>query len=68
MADYGAVRHLHVVIDVYNVNDKKVKLYNVDNTFSNLLIDNKELNLDIYYYYLTANGERSKTKKMVVTK
>ena len=56
------------VIDIYNMNGQKVKSYKVDNTFNNLLIDNKELNSGTYYYYLTVNGERSETKKMVVVK
>lgn len=56
------------VIDVYNMNGQKVKSYTVDNTFNSLLIDNKELNSGTYYYYLTANGERSETKKMIVVK
>lgn len=56
------------IIDVYNINGQKVKTYKVDNTFSSLLIDNSELNSGTYYYYLTSNGERSETKKMVVIK
>lgn len=56
------------VIDVYNMNGQKVKSYNVDNTFNSLLIDNTELSSGTYYYHLTANGERSETKKMVVVK
>lgn len=56
------------IIDVYNMSGQKVKSYKIDNTFNSLLIDNTELNSGTYYYYLTANGERSETKKMIVVK
>ncbi|MEZ5018096.1 MAG: T9SS type A sorting domain-containing protein [Flavipsychrobacter sp.] len=56
------------ILDIYNMNGQKVKSYNVDNTFNSLLIDNTELSSGTYYYHLTANGESSETKKMVVIK
>lgn len=56
------------VIDIYDIKGQKVKSYRVDNSFENLLINNTDLNSGTYYYYLSANGARSETKKMLVIK
>lgn len=53
---------------LYNMQGAEVKRYKVDNTFKDVLIDNKQLQAGTYFYQLQTNKGAVGTKKMVVIK
>ena len=55
-------------INIYDINGKIVKEYNVDNTFDNLILDTQEFSAGTYYYNLTTNSGVSDAKKIIVIK
>lgn len=55
-------------IEIYNTNGQLLNSYNVDRTFSSLILDNSELNSGVYYYQLKADGTEPTAKKMVIIK
>ncbi len=55
-------------INIYDINGKVVKEYNVDNSFDNLILDTQEFSAGTYYYNLTTNNGVSDAKKIIVIK
>jgi hypothetical protein len=55
-------------IILYNTQGAEVKRYKVDNTFSDLLLDNSQLQAGVYYYQLTTGRGSIGSKKMIVVK
>ncbi len=53
---------------LYNMQGAEVKRYKVDNTFKDVLIDNKQLPAGTYFYQLQTSKGAVGTKKMVVIK
>ena len=55
-------------INIYDINGKIVKEYNVDNTFDNFILDTQEFSAGTYYYNLTTSSGVSDAKKIIVIK
>jgi hypothetical protein len=55
-------------ITVCNIEGTILKSYLVDNTFGDLLLNNKEMPNGCYFYYLSVNGKKFGTNKMIVMK
>lgn len=55
-------------INIYDINGKVVKEYNVDNSFDNLILDTQEFSAGTYYYNLTTSSGVSDAKKIIVIK
>jgi hypothetical protein len=55
-------------IVLYDMLNKEIKRYKVDNTFDNLIISSSEIAAGNYFYRLESTGENSGTKKMIVVK
>lgn len=55
-------------INIYDINGKILREYNVDNTFENLILDTQEFSAGTYYYNLTSNSGVSDAKKIIVIK
>ena len=55
-------------IIIYNLNGIEIKKYLVDDTFSNLVLDNNDLPSGTYLYSLKTKDKILETKKIVVTK
>ena len=55
-------------INIYDINGKIVKEYNVDNTFDNFILDTQEFSAGTYYYNLTTSSGVSDSKKIIVIK
>ena len=55
-------------IVLYNLNGQKVKLFQVDNTFSSLELNNSDLPAGTYLYSLIIPNNISSVKKMVIIK
>ncbi|MBI3500193.1 MAG: T9SS type A sorting domain-containing protein [Bacteroidetes bacterium] len=55
-------------IILYNTQGAEVKRYKVDDTFTDLLLDNTQLPAGVYYYQLQTSKGSVGTKKMVVVK
>ncbi|MBI4932035.1 MAG: T9SS type A sorting domain-containing protein [Bacteroidetes bacterium] len=55
-------------IILYNTHGAEVKRYKVDDTFSDIILDNKQLPAGTYFYQLTTSKGAVGSKKMVVVK
>lgn len=55
-------------INIYDINGKILREYNVDNTFEILILDTQEFSAGTYYYNLTSNSGVSDAKKIIVIK
>jgi len=53
---------------LYNMQGTEVKRYKVDNTFKDILLDNKQLAAGTYFYQLQTKKGAVGTKKMIVIK
>ena len=55
-------------INIYDINGKILREYNVDNTFDNIILDTEEFNAGTYYYNLTTSSGVSDARKIIVIK
>jgi len=55
-------------INIYDINGKIIKEYNIDSTFDNLILDTQEFSAGTYYYNLTTKSGVSDAKKIIVIK
>jgi hypothetical protein len=55
-------------IEIFDINGKILRVFNVDNTFNNLVIDTKEFSAGTYYYSLTSASGVTASQKIIVIK
>lgn len=55
-------------LDIYTSSGIRLKSYNIDNTFSNLVINTSDLPPGTYFYNVVIEGDVSETQKIVVLK
>ena len=55
-------------IIIYNVQGQKIKEFEVDNNFDNIILENTDLSNGTYFYTLKTTTSESKAKKFIVTK
>ena len=55
-------------IILYNMQGSEVKRYKVDDTFTDIILDNTQLPAGTYFYQLTTSKRAVGTKKMIVVK
>ena len=53
-------------INIYDINGKIIKEYNVDSTFDNFILDTQEFSAGTYYYNLITGSGVSEAKKIIV--
>ena len=58
----------HGELVLYNSNGQKLKVFEVDNRFGFIMLDNSRLPSGVYYYNIVANGAISSTQKMVLVR
>lgn len=52
-------------LEIYNINGSLIESFNIDNTFSNVLLDVSKYESGSYYYTIKSEGETISTKKFI---